>query len=338
MSVIHILFELVKYQPEWFDFNSYYLEVSCEETHFHEFMYFNQQNHICDKTEIKIDLQYYFKLMKKQELFGIANLTIPRKIFAKKKTNLNFDNLIFSISEYDLKKIFPEKNLYENLSIGVLVKINYYQKKFKLKRYNSSTMESYSNISKNNKRSNNISLGNNRRFNNIKTISDSLTSLQNNYINSNKTQKKYFFIEKKTLKSSSMGNKINNNISQKSIFNTIEKCSKKNFSKNKIADKNLNNFINSEKFIGFVTDDKSNDSSSSSSLIDSEFLDDIIVDEEKKEKKNFDIPNVMSKDYSLQIFINDQSQKDAEINKKIEKNKKLYERIIYNRQKNNNEI
>ena len=128
MSFIHISFEIINYKPEWFDFNNYYLEISCEETNFHDFMYFDKLNNICDKTEIKIDLQYCLKLMKKKEIFGIANMTIPQKVFANKKTHLNFANLIFSISEYDLKKIFPENSLNENLSIGVFVKINYFQK------------------------------------------------------------------------------------------------------------------------------------------------------------------------------------------------------------------
>ena len=137
MSIKEIFFSITEYKPLNFDFSDFYFEFFSEETNFHDSIDFLDNKIINDKTEIKGDLKYFIKAIKENELIGITNLIIKKEQLSKKLTNINFNNLKLTISDFMNKKLFENSNIPINkreISISIKIKINYINKKLNFKK------------------------------------------------------------------------------------------------------------------------------------------------------------------------------------------------------------
>ena len=137
MSIKEIFFSITEYKPLNFDFSDFYFEFFSEETNFHDSIDFLDNKIISDKTEIKGDLKYFVKAIKENELIGITNLIIKKEQLSKKLTNINFNNLKLTISDFMNKKLFENSNIPINkreISISIKIKINYINKKLNFKK------------------------------------------------------------------------------------------------------------------------------------------------------------------------------------------------------------
>ena len=203
MSKYQISFKILEYKPIIPDINNYYYEIICYETKFKDYIYCFKNNTIIDSTNLKKNLKYIIKLMKKGKILAVGNLTLNKEILTKKikqKRNINL-----FITENNYRKIFSKNDLskinkYEN-NIALLIEINIKYNNIKLKEINAKKLKlirrnfSYQDRDKNNdyfkKSINNLttSTTNINTFNNVNNIYDndySKTENNINYISSEK--------------------------------------------------------------------------------------------------------------------------------------------------------
>ena len=296
MSKIEISFNIINYKPNYFNFNDYYFEFVCDETKFKDIIEYSKKNIITNKTEIKTNLKYFIKVFYKKELIGLTNFIIPQKyLFKKKKSfNININNLKLTMSEFHLKKLFPNNNNNNNnLGISIDIKISF---KFIQKKINFS-YKKISNYKNNNKK--NFLYNYNNIYNN--------TSNYNNFNNN----------EFKTHRETSLNSTINTNRSAKTPIYMRKKLNNMNYSEQNLKN-NINYFNKNE------NDDEDDLTVIDSVLIDNEFTyenDNESNDLKKKlnfnNNNNFEIPN----DKDLINLI--EKTKDKFFDNLIEKNKEL---------------
>ena len=298
MSKIEISFNIINYKPNYFNFNDYYFEFVCDETKFKDIIEYSKKNIITNKTEIKTNLKYFIKVFYKKELIGLTNFIIPQKyLFKKKKSfNININNLKLTMSEFHLKKLFPNNNNNNNNNLGISIdiKISF---KFIQKKINFS-YKKISNYKNNNKK--NFLYNYNNIYNN--------TSNYNNFNNN----------EFKTHRETSLNSTINTNRSAKTPIYMRKKLNNMNYSEQNL--KNNFNYFNKNE-----NDDEDDLTVIDSVLIDNEFTyenDNESNDLKKKlnfnnNNNNFEIPN----DKDLINLI--EKTKDKFFDNLIEKNKEL---------------
>ena len=297
MSKIEISFNIINYKPNYFNFNDYYFEFVCDETKFKDIIEYSKKNIITNKTEIKTNLKYFIKVFYKKELIGLTNFIIPQKyLFKKKKSfNININNLKLTMSEFHLKKLFPNNNNNNNNNLGISIdiKISF---KFIQKKINFS-YKKISNYKNNNKK--NFLYNYNNIYNN--------TSNYNNFNNN----------EFKTHRETSLNSTINTNRSAKTPIYMRKKLNNMNYSEQNLK----NNYFNKNN----ENDDEDDLTVIDSVLIDNEFTyenDNESNDLKKKlnfnnNNNNFEIPN----DKDLINLI--EKTKDKFFDNLIEKNKEL---------------
>ena len=296
MSKIEISFNIINYKPNYFNFNDYYFEFVCDETKFKDIIEYSKKNIITNKTEIKTNLKYFIKVFYKKELIGLTNFIIPQKyLFKKKKSfNININNLKLTMSEFHLKKLFPNNNNNNNnLGISIDIKISF---KFIQKKINFS----YKKIS-------------NYKINNKKNFLYNYNNIYNNTSNYNNFNNNEF----KTHRETSLNSTINTNRSAKTPIYMRKKLNNMNYSEQNL--KNNFNYFNKNE-----NDDEDDLTVIDSVLIDNEFTyenDNESNDLKKKlnfnNNNNFEIPN----DKDLINLI--EKTKDKFFDNLIEKNKEL---------------
>ena len=296
MSKIEISFNIINYKPNYFNFNDYYFEFVCDETKFKDIIEYSKKNIITNKTEIKTNLKYFIKVFYKKELIGLTNFIIPQKyLFKKKKSfNININNLKLTMSEFHLKKLFPNNNNNNNhLGISIDIKISF---KFIQKKINFS----YKKIS-------------NYKINNKKNFLYNYNNIYNNTSNYNNFNNNEF----KTHRETSLNSTINTNRSAKTPIYMRKKLNNMNYSEQNL--KNNFNYFNKNE-----NDDEDDLTVIDSVLIDNEFTyenDNESNDLKKKlnfnNNNNFEIPN----DKDLINLI--EKTKNKFFDNLIEKNKEL---------------
>ena len=297
MSKIEISFNILNYKPNYFNFNDYYFEFVCDETKFKDIIEYSKKNIITNKTEIKTNLKYFIKVFYKKELIGLTNFIIPQKyLFKKKKSfNININNLKLTMSEFHLKKLFPNNNNNNNNNLGISIdiKISF---KFIQKKINFS----YKKIS-------------NYKINNKKNFLYNYNNIYNNTSNYNNFNNNEF----KTHRETSLNSTINTNRSAKTPIYMRKKLNNMNYSEQNL--KNNFNYFNKNE-----NDDEDDLTVIDSVLIDNEFTyenDNESNDLKKKlnfnNNNNFEIPN----DKDLINLI--EKTKDKFFDNLIEKNKEL---------------
>ena len=299
MSKIEISFNIINYKPNYFNFNDYYFEFVCDETKFKDIIEYSKKNIITNKTEIKTNLKYFIKVFYKKELIGLTNFIIPQKyLFKKKKSfNININNLKLTMSEFHLKKLFPNNNNNNNNNLGISIdiKISF---KFIQKKINFS----YKKIS-------------NYKINNKKNFLYNYNNIYNNTSNYNNFNNNEF----KTHRETSLNSTINTNRSAKTPIYMRKKLNNMNYSEQNL--KNNFNYFNKNN----ENDDEDDLTVIDSVLIDNEFTyenDNESNDLKKKlnfnnNNNNFEIPN----DKDLINLI--EKTKDKFFDNLIEKNKEL---------------
>ena len=296
MSKIEISFNIINYKPNYFNFNDYYFEFVCDETKFKDIIEYSKKNIITNKTEIKTNLKYFIKVFYKKELIGLTNFIIPQKyLFKKKKSfNININNLKLTMSEFHLKKLFPNNNNNNNLGISIDIKISF---KFIQKKINFS----YKKIS-------------NYKINNKKNFLYNYNNIYNNTSNYNNFNNNEF----KTHRETSLNSTINTNRSAKTPIYMRKKLNNMNYSEQNL--KNNFNYFNKNN----ENDDEDDLTVIDSVLIDNEFTyenDNESNDLKKKlnfnNNNNFEIPN----DKDLINLI--EKTKNKFFDNLIEKNKEL---------------
>ncbi len=297
MSKIEISFNIINYKPNYFNFNDYYFEFVCDETKFKDIIEYSKKNIITNKTEIKTNLKYFIKVFYKKELIGLTNFIIPQKyLFKKKKSfNININNLKLTMSEFHLKKLFPNNNNNNNNNLGISIdiKISF---KFIQKKINFS----YKKIS-------------NYKINNKKNFLYNYNNIYNNTSNYNNFNNNEF----KTHRETSLNSTINTNRSAKTPIYMRKKLNNMNYSEQNLKN-NINYFNKNE------NDDEDDLTVIDSVLIDNEFTyenDNESNDLKKKlnfnNNNNFEIPN----DKDLINLI--EKTKNKFFDNLIEKNKEL---------------
>ena len=297
MSKIEISFNIINYKPNYFNFNDYYFEFVCDETKFKDIIEYSKKNIITNKTEIKTNLKYFIKVFYKKELIGLTNFIIPQKyLFKKKKSfNININNLKLTMSEFHLKKLFPNNNNNNNNNLGISIdiKISF---KFIQKKINFS----YKKIS-------------NYKINNKKNFLYNYNNIYNNTSNYNNFNNNEF----KTHRETSLNSTINTNRSAKTPIYMRKKLNNMNYSEQNL--KNNFNYFNKNE-----NDDEDDLTVIDSVLIDNEFTyenDNESNDLKKKlnfnNNNNFEIPN----DKDLINLI--EKTKNKFFDNLIEKNKEL---------------
>ncbi len=299
MSKIEISFNIINYKPNYFNFNDYYFEFVCDETKFKDIIEYSKKNIITNKTEIKTNLKYFIKVFYKKELIGLTNFNIPQKyLFKKKKSfNININNLKLTMSEFHLKKLFPNNNNNNNnnnLGISIDIKISF---KFIQKKINFS----YKKIS-------------NYKINNKKNFLYNYNNIYNNTSNYNNFNNNEF----KTHRETSLNSTINTNRSAKTPIYMRKKLNNMNYS-----EQNLKNNIN------YFNKNNENDDEDDLTVIDSVLIDNEFTYENDNESNdlkkklnfnnnnNFEIPN----DKDLINLI--EKTKNKFFDNLIEKNKEL---------------
>ena len=84
MSKYQISFKILEYKPIIPDINNYYYQIICYETKFKDYIYCSKNNIIIDTTNLKKNLKYIIKLMKKGKILAVGNLIINNEIITKK--------------------------------------------------------------------------------------------------------------------------------------------------------------------------------------------------------------------------------------------------------------
>ncbi len=137
MSIAEIQFIVNDCYPNNFDFNECKFKIISHDTKFDNFISFNNNNSITDKTELKSDIEYCIKVLIKGEILGIGSFILPKKTFDKKLTNLNINHINITLSFSVLNKYFkiPISKYNEfKISISLEIKINYKNKRLKFKK------------------------------------------------------------------------------------------------------------------------------------------------------------------------------------------------------------
>ena len=202
MSKYQISFKILEYKPIIPDINNYYYQIICYETKFKDYIYCSKNNIIIDTTNLKKNLKYIIKLMKKGKILAVGNLIINNEIITKKIKQKKYKNINLFITENNYKKIFPKNDLskinkYEkNITLSIEVDIKYNlklkeinEKKLKLMRRNFSYQDRGNNNDYSKKSLNNLttSTTNINTFNNINNCYDNDNMENNiNYFSSEK--------------------------------------------------------------------------------------------------------------------------------------------------------
>ena len=202
MSKYQISFKILEYKPIIPDINNYYYQIICYETKFKDYIYCSKNNIIIDTTNLKKNLKYIIKLMKKGKILAVGNLIINNEIITKKIKQKKYKNINLFITENNYKKIFPKNDLskinkYEkNITLSIEVNIKYNlklkeinDKKLKLIRRNFSYQDRGNNNDYSKKSLNNLttSTTNINTFNNINNCYDNDNMENNiNYFSSEK--------------------------------------------------------------------------------------------------------------------------------------------------------
>ena len=308
MSKIEISFNITNYKPNYFNFDDYYFEFVCDETKFKDIIEYSKKNIITNKTEIKSNLKYFVKVFDKKELIGLTNFIIPQKyLFKNKKTfSINFNNLKLTMSDFHLKKLFPNNNNNNNnniqlgISIDIKITFKFFQKKINF---------SYKKIP--------------FKTNNKKNFLYNYNNIYNNTNNNN--------IDFKTHRETSLNSTINTNRSAKTPIYMRKKLNNMNFSENK------NNFNNKNN----ENDDEDDLTVIDSVLIDNEYTyenDNESNDLKKKlnfnnvnNNNNIEIPNdndlVNLIEKSKEKFFENLIEKNKELNNVCERHCKLIQSL-----------
>ena len=180
MSIAEIQFFVKDCYPKNFDFNECEFKIISNDTKFDNFISFQNNNSITDKTELKSDINYSIKALIKGEILGISSFILPKKTFDKKLTNLKFSNINLTLSNAVLNKHFKipiNKKNQLKISISLEIKINYKNKRLKFKKIK----QIKNNIVRTNRNEKTPQLKNNNMFLSLTSRSNkSYKSYQNN--------------------------------------------------------------------------------------------------------------------------------------------------------------
>ena len=307
MSKIEISFNIINYKPNYFNFNEYYFEFVCDETNFKDIIEYSKKNIITNKTEIKSNLKYFIKVFYKKELIGLTNFIIPQKyLFKKKKSfNININNLKLTMSEFHLKKLFPNNNNNNNNNLGISIdiKISF---KFIQKKINFS----HKKIS-------------NYKINKTKNFLYNYNNIYNNTSNYNNFNNNEF----KTHRETSLNSTINTNRSAKTPIYMRKKLNNMNYSENKNNQKSLkNNFI-------YINNNKNNENDDEDDLT---VIDSVLIDNEYT-YENDNETNDLKKKLNFNTINNNEIPNDKDLINLIEKTKdKYFDNLIEKNKELNN--
>jgi hypothetical protein len=305
MSKIEISFNIINYKPNYFNFNEYYFEFVCDETNFKDIIEYSKKNIITNKTEIKSNLKYFIKVFYKKELIGLTNFLIPQKyLFKNKKSfSININNLKLTMSEFHLKKLFPNNNNDNNLGISIDIKISF---KFIQKKINFS----HKKIS-------------NYKINKTKNFLYNYNNIYNNTSNYNNYNNNEF----KTHRETSLNSTINTNRSAKTPIYMRKKLNNMNYSENKNNQKSLkNNFI-------YINNNKNNENDDEDDLT---VIDSILIDNEYT-YENDNETNDLKKKLNFNTINNNEIPNDKDLINLIEKTKdKYFDNLIEKNKELNN--
>jgi len=305
MSKIEISFNIINYKPNYFNFNEYYFEFVCDETNFKDIIEYSKKNIITNKTEIKSNLKYFIKVFYKKELIGLTNFLIPQKyLFKNKKSfSININNLKLTMSEFHLKKLFPNNNNDNNLGISIDIKISF---KFIQKKINFS----HKKIS-------------NYKINKTKNFLYNYNNIYNNTSNYNNYNNNEF----KTHRETSLNSTINTNRSAKTPIYMRKKLNNMNYSENKNNQKSLkNNFI-------YINNNKNNENDDEDDLT---VIDSVLIDNEYT-YENDNETNDLKKKLNFNTINNNEIPNDKDLINLIEKTKdKYFDNLIEKNKELNN--
>ena len=305
MSKIEISFNIINYKPNYFNFNEYYFEFVCDETNFKDIIEYSKKNIITNKTEIKSNLKYFIKVFYKKELIGLTNFLIPQKyLFKNKKSfSININNLKLTMSEFHLKKLFPNNNNDNNLGISIDIKISF---KFIQKKINFS----HKKIS-------------NYKINKTKNFLYNYNNIYNNTSNYNNYNNNEF----KTHRETSLNSTINTNRSAKTPIYMRKKLNNMNYSENKNNQKSLkNNFI-------YINNNKNNENDDEDDLT---VIDSVLIDNEYT-YENDNETNDLKKKLNFNTINNNEIPNDKDLINLIEKSKdKYFDNLIEKNKELNN--
>ena len=139
MSIAEIQFFVKDCNPKSFDFNECKFKIISYDTKFDNFISFQNNDSITDKTELKTDIKYCIKALIKGEILGIGSFILPKNTFDKKIKNIKINNINLTLSFAVLNKYFKipiSKNNQFKISISLEIKINYKKKRLKFKKIN----------------------------------------------------------------------------------------------------------------------------------------------------------------------------------------------------------
>lgn len=190
MSKYQISFKLLEFKPIIPDLTDYSFQLLSYDTKFKDYLLLTTNSKISDSTNLKKNLKYIIKLMKKGKILGVGNFTISQELIAKKIKQKKFNNINLFITGNNYKKIFPNSDLSKlskyqtgiTVSIEINIKYNIKDKdinlkKWKLMRRNFSYQEKANNKDASIKSSNNFttSTTNINTFNNLNNLNDNDT-------------------------------------------------------------------------------------------------------------------------------------------------------------------
>ena len=190
MSKYQISFKLLEFKPIIPDLADYSFQLLSYDTKFKDYLLLAANSKITDSTNLKKNLKYIIKLMKKGKILGVGNFTINQELITKKIKQKKYNNINLFITENNYKKIFPNTDLSKlnkyqtgiTVSIEINIKYNVKDKdinlkKWKLMRRNFSYQEKENNKDASIKSSNNIttSTTNINTFNNLNNLNDNDT-------------------------------------------------------------------------------------------------------------------------------------------------------------------
>ena len=190
MSKYQISFKLLEFKPIIPDLTDYSFQLLSYDTKFKDYLLLAANSKITDSTNLKKNLKYIIKLMKKGKILGVGNFTINQELITKKIKQKKYNNINLFITENNYKKIFPNTDLSKlnkyqtGLTISIEINIKYNVKdkdinlkKWKLMRRNFSYQEKENNKDASIKSSNNFttSTTNINTFNNLNNLNDNDT-------------------------------------------------------------------------------------------------------------------------------------------------------------------
>ena len=190
MSKHQISFKLLEFKPIIPDLTDYSFQLLSYDTKFKDYLLLAANSKITDSTNLKKNLKYIIKLMKKGKILGVGNFTINQELITKKIKQKKYNNINLFITENNYKKIFPNTDLSKlnkyqtGLTISIEINIKYNVKdkdinlkKWKLMRRNFSYQEKENNKDASIKSSNNFttSTTNINTFNNLNNLNDNDT-------------------------------------------------------------------------------------------------------------------------------------------------------------------